>query len=227
MVALVKQYLDINRLGSIYNFNSIGYHKAVLAAQLGIFNASEKKQVVTYLKQHILNCFPNNPDAPRLSDPGNNNAQIITPYFAYYAFPVLIENGEIEFVLEQYRKCWGWALEDNRTTWLEVFDPRWSHCHQWSGSPTWQLSKYILGLSPRFDERRSLYEFSFVKSSLSTAHGKIPINGTGNFIDVRWKKQGEKVVYSISTQQPVWIRINNGESRNKVVKVSRHHQLVF
>ena len=57
----------------------------------------------------------------------------------------------MDFVLDQYRKCWGWILSEGRTTLLEVFDTRWSHCHQWSACPTWQLSRYGLGLHPRFD----------------------------------------------------------------------------
>ncbi|MFA5814531.1 MAG: hypothetical protein WC865_02810 [Bacteroidales bacterium] len=106
----------------------------------GFIPAAYQPEAVAYIKKHILNCFPNNPSAPRLSDPAANNPQLITPYFSHFAFEVLIEQGEINFVLDQYRKCWGWALEDDRTTWIEVFDTRWSNCHQWAGSPTWQLS---------------------------------------------------------------------------------------
>ena len=28
----------------------------------------------------------------------------------------------MEFVIVEYRQCWGWAMGDERTTWLEVFD---------------------------------------------------------------------------------------------------------
>ena len=51
---------------------------------------------------------------------------------------MLFESGEADFVLDQYRACWGWALGEGRTTWVEVFDTRWTHCHQWAGAPTWQ-----------------------------------------------------------------------------------------
>ncbi len=68
-----------------------------------------------------------------------------------FVMPERIERGELEFVLSQYRQCWDWAMGDGRATWREVFDTRWSRCHQWSGCPTWQLSRYLLGRQPRYD----------------------------------------------------------------------------
>jgi len=40
-----------------------------------------------------------------------------------------------------------------------LFDTRWSHCHQWSGCPTWQMSRYSLGLRPRLDLAPDTFEF--------------------------------------------------------------------
>jgi hypothetical protein len=97
---------------------------------------------------------------PRNDDPGKFNARLITPYFAHYVMPLFIERGRMDFVLEQFRRCWGgFLLANGRTTWLEVFDTRWSHCHQWSGCPIWQLSRYLLGLHPRFDLGAAHYDF--------------------------------------------------------------------
>jgi len=42
-------------------------------------------------------------------------------------------------------------LDQGASTWWEVFDDLWSRCHLWSSAPTWQMSRYLLGLSPRFD----------------------------------------------------------------------------
>ncbi len=168
----------------------------------GFIPPDQQKEAVAFVKKHILNCFPNNPDAPRLSDPGANNPQLITPYFSYFAFQVLIEQGEMDFVLNQYRKCWGWALEDDRTTWLEVFDTRWSGCHQWAGSPTWQLSTYALGLHPRFDRGKNNFDLSLYTGDLETASGKIPLPG-GGIIQVSWKKANGKIDYEIVTPEPI------------------------
>ena len=147
---IIQKWFEKNSENGRYQWDKIGYHRIVLGMLAGFIPPDQQKDAVAFVKKHILNCFPNNPDAPRLSDPGANNPQLITPYFSHFAFQVLIEQGEMDFVLNQYRKCWGWALEDDRTTWLEVFDTRWSGCHQWAGSPTWQLSAYALGLHPAF-----------------------------------------------------------------------------
>jgi len=202
----LQQRIDEAYTDGTYKFERIGYHAVVLSVMLDLFKGSSRKDWINFLKTHILSCFPNNPAAPRLSDPASNNDQIITPYFSFYAFPLLIENGEMAFVLDQYKKCWGWALQDDRTTWLEVFDPRWSHSHQWSGSPTWQLTKYVLGLSPRFDEKERLYELSFVDNPLPFAKGSIPINGTDAVMNISWVREGNKVVYTLQTPVPVWLK---------------------
>ena len=84
-----------------------GFHRTALALRHGFFSGAEERAAVNALKMHLLRCFPNDPTAPRLSDPAAANPRLITPYFAHFAFPALIERGELPFVLKQYRKCWG------------------------------------------------------------------------------------------------------------------------
>ena len=203
---IIQKYFEKNSENGRFQWDKIGYHRIVLGMLAGFIPPDQQKEAVAFVKKHILNCFPNNPDAPRLSDPGANNPQLITPYFSHFAFQVLIEQGEMEFVLNQYRKCWGWALEDDRTTWLEVFDTRWSGCHQWAGSPTWQLSAYVLGLQKRFDRGKNNFDLSVYAGDLETASGKIPLPD-GSIINVSWKKTGSAVEYEIITPEPLIINI--------------------
>jgi hypothetical protein len=79
-------------------------------------------------------------------------------------------------------------LEDDRTTWVEVFDTRWSHCHQWAGCPTWQLTRYALGLTPRFDLGPNCFEWTLHPGSLGQASGRVPIPGKAGAatIGVEW-----------------------------------------
>ncbi len=227
MERIISDYFQKYRNEGAYDWETIGYHRVVLGLTASFFPPESKSGAVNYLKDHILNCFPNNPEAPRLSDPGANNKQLITPYFAHYAFDELIKNGEMDFVLDQYRKCWGWALEDGRTTWTEVFDPRWSHCHQWSGSPTWQLSNYALGLKPRFDKGPNHFEFTLQTGDLQQAQGKIPLR-TGAVIDIRWEKKEGSIEYEMETPVPVTVHIPKGyeASRSGKMKVTGAAKLV-
>ena len=211
-----------------YNWDKIGYHRTVLGIKTGFIPRNKHKEGIAFIKKHILNCFPNNPQAPRLSDPGANNPQLITPYFVHYVFPLLIENGEIDFVLDQYRKSWGWALQDNRSTWLEVFDTRWSHCHQWAGCPTWQLSRYVLGLHPTFDKELNSFDFNFHAGNLTNVEGKVPLPD-GNVFNVKWGKVADKIEYVINTPVPIIINIPKDVKASKKgkVKVERTLKLII
>jgi len=205
VVELETTLLDTSRgyLAS-KNWQEIGYHRSVLAMREGLVYAEDTNECIVAIKEHILNCFPNNPAAPRLSDPSVQSTQLITPYFANFAMPVLIENGEFDFVLDQYRTCWGWALDQGLTTTPEVFDLRWSHCHAWSAAPTWQLTKYALGLAPAFDEGADCYRFSWHPSSISSASGLLP-SPSGSPVQVRWERNGDTVRYSIKCARPMTI----------------------
>ncbi len=203
----------------------LGYHRTVLGLRLGFFDAAQAKAGRTFLKAHMLRCFPNNPAAPRLSDPAANNPQLITPYFGHFALPELIEHGEMDFVLGQYRTCWGWSLGDGRTTWLEVFDTRWSHCHQWAGCPTWQLSRYLLGLRPRFDLGAMHFDVSLATGSLNQVSGNVPIAGTDQVVKVTWKKDAAGLHYTLETVAPLTLHLEAriGGGKSQPIKVDRSY----
>lgn len=199
----------------------IGYQRAGLALLAELVAKDQIPACIKSIKDHLLSCFPNNPKGPRLSDPGVENPQIMTPYFGHFAFAALMNHGESRFVLDQYRKCWGWALGDNRTTWLEVFDTRWSHCHEWSGCPTWQMSRYILGLRPRFDLGEKTFELNIQTGNLKQASGVVPVPG-GESVKVAWIKSGKSVKVSLSSSTPIRIRFEGKE-----VEVKRQFDAVF
>ena len=201
----------------------IGYHRAALGLRLGFFDAAQSQAGRAFLKTHMLRCFPNNPAAPRLSDPAANNPQLITPYFGHFALPELIEHGEMDFVLGQYRTCWGWSLGDGRTTWLEVFDTRWSHCHQWAGCPTWQLSRYLLGVQPRFDLGAMNYSVSLATGSLPSVFGSVPIAGTDHVLKVSWKKDATSLHYTLESPVPLTLHLDPtlAGGAGKQVKIER------
>jgi hypothetical protein len=191
-------------------WEAVGYHCATLAMRLGLI--SDEDACLDYLARHLESCFPNDPSAPRNDDPFGFEARLITPYFAHYVMPLFIERGRMDFVLEQFRKCWGgYMLANGRTTWLEVFDTRWSHCHQWSGCPTWQLSRYLLGLHPRFDLGEAHFDFILEPGSLSHASGKLP-HPQGGWLDVSWQRHDKDLLYHISTPAPLHLRFPDGET---------------
>lgn len=201
------------------DWEKIGLHRTVLALRMGLIER-DVAGAVAFVKAHYLRCFPNDPSAPRLSAPSTAQPRLITPYFSHYALAELWERGEGDFVLEQYRTCWGWALEDGRTTWLEVFDPRWSHCHQWAGCPTWQLSRYVLGLRPRFDLGQRTFEFDSRPCSLESADGVVPVPG-GDPVHVHYRRGRQGREWTLDSQAPFVLRLDGREQR-----VEREHVIV-
>lgn len=168
----------------------------------------EVEGCVAFLKKHFQECFPNRKEAPRLSAPSVRERKLISPFYCHFVFPALIYAGEIDFVVEQMRSCWGWMLEEGRTTWLEVFDTRWFHCHQWSGCPTWILSRYLLGLHPRADLGAGHFDFRLnVPESLEHVSGFLPDHRGGEKIGVQWERAGREIHFSVNTEQPIWLHV--------------------
>ena len=226
---ILQSWYDGQKINGRYDFETIGYHRTVLGQRNGFFKKEDEKEAIDNIKKHILNCFPNNEAAPRLSDPGNADRQLITPYFSHFALSLLAEKGEMAFVLDQYRKCWGWALGEGRTTWVEVFDTRWTHCHQWSGCPTWQLSRYVLGLKNRFDIGERVYDFSLETGDLTQAEGVIPITGTDKSIHINWKKENGVTQWHLKTDLPLTLRVPKDlhASKSGLIKIKSDFTLLI
>jgi hypothetical protein len=182
----------------------IGYHLTALALRLGLVPPDREHAAVEAMKDHLLSCFPNDPTAPQLGTPEMNHPRVITPYFSHWAFPPLLDRGETDFVVDQWKRCWGWMLDRGHRTFLEVFDERWSHCHQWSGAPTWQLSRYVLGLHPRYDLGTRTFDVRHRPGSLTSAAGTFPLSD-GEII-VRWSAPSLR----IEVDSPITLRLEDG-----------------
>ena len=198
------------RLAEPGGWNNIGYQVASLTLLADLVPKDQVIACTHKIKAHLLECFPNNPNGPRLSDPSVSNEHVMTPYFCHFAFAALLNQGQTDFVLNQYRKCWGWALGDNRTTWLEVFDTRWSHCHEWSGCPTWQLSRYVLGLKPRFDVASNVFDVAIQTGYLKHASGNFPLTEKDN-VFVEWTKAAKGIKLKVTSILPIRLRFGSKE----------------
>jgi len=214
---IIERYLEDER-----DLAKIGMHRAILLLAEGFVCDEDIEKYVDFVKRHYMNSFPNEPTAPRLSAPDKADMQLITPYFSNYAFPVLIRHGAYEFVLEQFKTCWGWMLGKGATTWYEVFDERWSHCHQWSGCPTWLLSRFSLGVLPRYDIEDKYFVIDPLFSALSHAEGSFPIYGGGK-IYVKWKKSADEVAYELSTDTPITIEVDGDISQLQANECKRFY----
>jgi len=188
-----------------------GYHATVLGLTYGLLESNlQQAEAIEFVKRHMNACFPNERAAPRLAHPSANHDRLITPSFGHFALMALWEAGEADFVLDQYRSCWGWMLEQGATTLLEVFDTRWSHCHAWSGSPTWQMSRYVLGLIPVPEQGSCQFRLNFQPGALEFASGKVPLTGKSGAVAISWQQTGRNAwKYAVETDHAISVRIDD------------------
>lgn len=187
-------------------WTDIDFYCTTLALRNNLVPDEFRGGAIGFLRRHMLNCFPNNSGEPSLANPDFRSNRLITPYFAYYYMEELAAAGEIDFVLDQFRTCWGWSLKKGLTTQPEVFDLNWSHCHVWASSPTAQLTRWLLGLQAHFSKGRNHFDFTLNAGSMEQASGKIPLLGQIGAISVKWKRTAsEEIAYEIDTPQPIWV----------------------
>ena len=204
------------------DWEKIEYHVAALACANKLVPEKYFAKTLNFVKTHLTNCFPNKLDAEQLELQSTTGTKFITPYFAYFVFPALIENGEMDFVLNQFRNCWGWMLDSGLSTTSELFNLGYSNCHVWSASPTAQLSKNVLGLTPRYDLGKRHFELKLITGSLKNAEGKIPLNGESKTINISWKKSNNKIEYSIKTPVQIFLHF-----KDKIEKIEKEKVLIF
>ncbi len=185
------------------------YHVATLACLAGLLPGD---QAVPAVHDHLRRGFPFEPAAPRLRDPGRVDPSVVTPYFTNYSMPVLLDAGRTDDVLDLWRRGWGWMLDQGATTWWEVFDDRWSQCHFWSGAPTWQLTRYVLGarISELGGEPGLIIRPA--AGSLDHARGVLPI-GTEDRVELDWQRSDDELRYTVITDRPLPVSTPSGTER--------------
>jgi hypothetical protein len=122
-----------------------------------------------------------------------------------------MEQGESEFVLDQFRSCWGWPLREGLTTMPEVFDLNWSHCHVWASHPTALLSKHVLGLSPKFGEGRNHFTLNLIPGNLERASGKVPLINSSGTVEIAWQRtENDHITFVITSPDVIWVHLPGG-----------------
>jgi hypothetical protein len=197
------------RLGTVSDWSAFGYHATVWALRCDLVPPAGRPAALASVREHLLRCFPNDPEAPRLRNPGVRDERLITPFFGHFALDVLLDAGDVDFVMEQWRSCWGWMLAQGATTWWEVFDEGWSHCHFWSGCPSWQMSRHLLGLWPRFDRGPGEVDLRLTPGSLPRASGTVAL--PGGEASVEWERAEQGIGWTARSTVDLVIR-HAGES---------------
>ncbi len=160
-------------------------HANLFVIRAGIANSFQTGAV----KKHVIKEFPslfiNGYDA-------SDGSRCSAP-FSYYIFEGLYKLGLYQIAENTMRQGWGWALAQGIRTTPEYFNLTSSLCQAWSGSPTWYLSKNILGV--RFPKAPDLskVEIEVKTEDIQFAEGAFP--HPDGVIEVRWHMEGQERVF--------------------------------
>lgn len=195
------------------DFARIGYQNVVLGLRFGWIAPEHRARATESLVRHWDACYPLNPTAQPHYTPGADEPWTVTPYFAHFAFDELAKAGRLRDALRIIEQAWGWMLRNGLTTCAEVFDLRWSHCHHWSGAPTWVLSRNLLGLWPMQHEAPGLFELRLRAAGRCMAKGVLPLHGVEGEAAIEWRREGAGVAWTIRATKTITLRLPDGSTK--------------
>lgn len=179
------------------------YHSWTLGVHSGVV---EPASAADFIVDHVARAFPFDRTAARLRDPSQVRPGAVTPYFTNYSFPILLDSGRGERVSQFWRDGWGWMLDRGATTWWEVFDERWSQCHYWGGAPTWQMSRWGLGLHLDIDGEGPIADLKVNDLGQDRLAGLAHLAG-GATAEVEWARtDSTRLQYRITVSEQTRVR---------------------
>jgi hypothetical protein len=110
-----------------------------------------------------------------------HDVALAQPFFMHHVHRALVKAGRMELLLANIRERWGVMVERGPTLW-EVWQPIGSECHAWSGTPTFDLSRELLGvtaLRDGFEQTRvapRLGDLEWIRGRYPTPRGEIDIS---------------------------------------------------
>lgn len=102
-------------------------------------------------------------------------------FYAHFLYEALCAHGRLKDALRMMRERFGPMLARGATTLWESFDPTASLCHGFSASPTYQLSRRVLGVSAaapgfaRIEVAPDLADLDAAEGTMPTAVGDIEV----------------------------------------------------
>jgi alpha-L-rhamnosidase len=173
-------------------------HASIFAARAGVVSEHKLPKVKAYVKQKLKSLFVNGYDA--------SEGVYMSPAFAFYIFDGLYKLGLEETAESLMKQGWGWMLAKGMPTCLEYFVTKYSLCHAWSASPTYYLSKNILGINYPKAPNLDVVEIAVKTSCVNWAEGAYP--HPKGFIQVKWHMdEGKRVFDYVRAPEGVTVSI--------------------
>ena len=125
-----------------------------------------------------------------------------SPHFTFYVLDGLYRLGLCDVAEKIMGEGWGSMLASGVRTCMEYYcRMNDSHCHAWSASPGYYLSKYVLGINFPNAPDLSLVEIIVSSSSVTWAEGTWP--HPAGLIHVKWKTDNGRRIFDVDAPASV------------------------
>ena len=127
------------------------------------------------------------------------------PFCSHHLHRGMAESGRVDLLLENIRQHWGAMIEAGSTTIWELWNPFASQCHAWSTTPTFDLSRYVLGISPLAEGFAQVLiapqpgDLSWARGRFPTPHGEI---------DLSWQRKNQQFALFVTAPEAVALQIH-------------------
>ena len=126
------------------------------------------------------------------------------PFFAHHVHRGLIEAGRLDAVLTNIRERWGAMLAEGSATIWELWHPWASQCHAWATTPTFDLSSYVLGVTPLADGFAQV-QIAPQTGDLAWARGRVPT--PQGEIEVAWEWAQQSFHLTVTAPEAIIVQI--------------------
>lgn len=122
-----------------------------------------------------------------------NGVVLANTFYTHFVYEALAKYGRLTDALSLMRARFGPMLARGATTLWESFEPTASLCHAFSASPTWQLSRHVLGVHPlgagykKIGVQPDIADLAHARGVFPTARGPVSVElkATKNGFDAR------------------------------------------
>lgn len=160
-------------------------HASLFAVRAGVVNPQQLELLRKHVGYDLRSLFVNGFDP--------SDGVFVSPSFAFYILDGLYKAGLVETAENIMRQGWGWALAQGLKTCPEDFTLDRSQCHAWSASPTYYLSKYVLGVHFPKAPNLDVVEIRVQTHNVTEAEGVFP--HPKGVIKVKWHTEGDQRVF--------------------------------
>ncbi|MFN8487555.1 MAG: family 78 glycoside hydrolase catalytic domain [Caldilineaceae bacterium] len=178
-----------------------------LCLAYGIAPGDRQARVIAYItdpdRVKLTASIPNVEKVPAFDEA--HDVVLAQPFCAHHLHRGLVRAGRSNLFLANLRQRWGAMMAAGSTTIWELWNPNVSQCHAWSTTPTFDLSTYVLGVTPLADGFQRV-QIAPQPVDLTWAQGTVPT--PQGAIDVHWQQTEQNFQLTVTAPAACALQIN-------------------